>query len=477
MIRSDPPRLVEIGERGFRLLAGLARGASLPGSAQAAALTPRAALRLLARLSDLALVDLCLEPGRWPAVTVVIPVRDRRAALERCLRSLGECGYPGDLDVVVVDDASADPVSGWLDQVEGRPPVRVVAMAARRGPSACRNAGAAVASGEILAFLDSDCVADEGWPRRLVGEFADPELVAVGGGVGGLVTRGWVAAYEAAESPLDHGPAPARVGPGRSVPYLVSCNLLVRASAFAAAGGFDEDLERGEDVDLSCRLTQVGILRYRPGGRVLHEHRLRLAPLLARRAFYAGSEPALLARHECLEKRLDVPWEAAAAAGLGLAGLAVSPPLALFGAVPPAIGLVWRWLALDGMPGPYRRRLAAAALVEFSEQGGQVLARYHLVPLLLAGAGWWWLAVATGWPAAPALAAPMIGLAAVLAPGVRRWRRRRPCPLPVFLVLHAAAAGAYHLGVLVAGFRARSIRHLAVQLRWRSGSGIPKPAG
>jgi len=89
-------------------------------------------------------------------VTVVIPVRDRAEMLRRAVESVLSQGYE-DFDLVVVDDASEQDLSSVKGLVEGRGH-RWLRMKENAGPAAARNAGADLANGEWLAFLDSDDV-------------------------------------------------------------------------------------------------------------------------------------------------------------------------------------------------------------------------------------------------------------------------------------------------------------------------------
>ena len=124
--------------------------------------------------------------GLLPCVSVIIPVMDRAAELRRCLESVARLQYPKEkLEVVVVDDGSSDDGPGVARSLGAR----VISSGGRgRGPAAARNRGASAARGEILAFLDSDCVASEQWLADLVEGFADPGVAAVGGRVDGLHT-------------------------------------------------------------------------------------------------------------------------------------------------------------------------------------------------------------------------------------------------------------------------------------------------
>jgi mycofactocin system glycosyltransferase len=281
---------------------------------------------LAGRLLDAGLAhpELTPTPGA-DDVTVVVPVKDRPAALERLLAALRADPATAHLPVIVVDDGSAVPVPG-----QGvRQGVRVVRHPTARGPAAARNAGLAAATTPLVAFLDSDCVPRPAWLARLRPHLDDPRLAAVAPRIVALHEggRGWLAAYETAVSALDMGTHPAAVRPGSAVPYVPSAALL--ASRAALAGGFDEAMRVAEDVDLVWRLTAAGWrVRYEPGAAVAHEHPATTAEWLRRRAFYGTGAAPLAARHGRAVAPLVISPETALAWGLALSGRRWGPAAA-----------------------------------------------------------------------------------------------------------------------------------------------------
>ncbi|SDU83564.1 Glycosyl transferase family 2 [Gordonia westfalica] len=109
--------------------------------------------------------------GPQPAdVTVVVPVKDNQAGVDRLLDALDG------LTVVVVDDGSDVPI------VADRPGAKVIRFDDNRGPAAARNAGAAAATTDFVAFLDSDVVPDPDWLTVLLTHFSDPTVGIVAPG-------------------------------------------------------------------------------------------------------------------------------------------------------------------------------------------------------------------------------------------------------------------------------------------------------
>jgi mycofactocin glycosyltransferase len=241
-----------------------------------------------------------------PTVSIVIPVKDRADELQRCLDSLARLGYPpGQLEVIVVDDGSRDQSAAVARQCGAQV---VPSGGSGRGPAAARNVGARAATGEILAFIDSDCTASPGWLAELLPAFADPQTAAVGGLVDGMCTESAVDRYETVMSSLSLGSRERSGSSGDDTFYLPSCNLLVRRAAFMAVGCFRDEMHVGEDVDLTWRLRDGGwTITYLPEGRVFHEHRSTLRSFMSRRFDYGTSEGLLQRLHPRRRKRMVIP--------------------------------------------------------------------------------------------------------------------------------------------------------------------------
>ncbi|WP_186290544.1 mycofactocin biosynthesis glycosyltransferase MftF [Gordonia zhaorongruii] len=233
------------------------------------------------------------RPMSGPAageVTIVVPVHDNQAGVDRLLGALD----PGGASVVVVDDASRDPIT----VPDG---VTLIRFEENRGPAAARNAGVAASESEFVAFLDSDTVPVGDWLTMLLGHFADPTVALVAPRIVGLTDSTDVsvaAEYANRFSSLDMGPREALVAPGSPLAYVPSAAMVVRRSGFL---GFDESLRVAEDVDLCWRTHGQGWrIRYDPIATVGHEHRDSLKAMLNRRRFYGTGAAELASRHGAL---------------------------------------------------------------------------------------------------------------------------------------------------------------------------------
>jgi glycosyltransferase involved in cell wall biosynthesis len=240
------------------------------------------------------------EEGR-SRLSVIIPVYNSAVELGECLRALKGSDAQA-WEVIVVDDASTD----GSGEVATRLGVRVVRMARNAGPAAARNAGAKLATGEVLVFMDADTEAHTDTLGLMGSRFAgDGELDGVFG------------AYD--DTPRDPGLVSRfrnllhcqthREAPRRANTFWAGCGA-VRREVFEAAGGFDEQyrVAATEDVELGMRLARQGRrIEVDPRIQVKHLKRWKLGSMvrtdLVQRAMPFGE---LMMRERAYPKVLGV---------------------------------------------------------------------------------------------------------------------------------------------------------------------------
>ncbi len=114
------------------------------------------------------------------SVSVVIATCNRASWLQDTLLSLTAQTRPPD-EVVVVDNGSEDTTKEVISSFGDRLNIKYIYEAVRGIPYA-RNRGIRNASGDIIAFIDDDCIADENWLKYIEIPFIrDPNVGAVGG--------------------------------------------------------------------------------------------------------------------------------------------------------------------------------------------------------------------------------------------------------------------------------------------------------
>src|SRR5713101_7395760 len=270
-----------------------------------------------------------IVPETWPGVSIIIPTYNRARQLERCLSSLLNLDYPSAcMEIIVVDDASSDGIGAVLDHFAEECKAKKVSLhlhivrhARQKGVAISRNSGAAQAHMELLAFIDSDCVATPGWLRELVPVFEDGSIGAVGGMIRAYERHSTFGRYEDVCSSLFMGVRPQQFKLEGPLTYLPTANFLVRRRAWENVGGF-APLTFGEDVDFCRRLLLSNLaIRYEPRGIILHDYRTTLPGVLKTRVSYASAEAALINRHPTERRVLVLPLEQATFAGLMIGGL------------------------------------------------------------------------------------------------------------------------------------------------------------
>jgi glycosyltransferase involved in cell wall biosynthesis len=181
-----------------------------------------------------------------PVVSVVIPVFNGEPFVGEAIQSvLDQTHQP--LEVIVVDDGSTDGSAGVARSFAG---VRVL-ESENAGPAAARNAGAAVARGEFVAFHDADDVLPPDKLEVQVGYLLDhPE-------VGCVLGRQEVLLEEGVELPewARISPDLERLHPDVAEYGAVALiTMVLRTELFRELGGFDESYVHGEDADFLLRL-------------------------------------------------------------------------------------------------------------------------------------------------------------------------------------------------------------------------------
>jgi GT2 family glycosyltransferase len=205
--------------------------------------------------------------------------------------------------IVVIDHNEA-----LLDRVRREiPGIEVTVNTGRRGLSGARNAGVAVATGDVVAFLDDDARAEPGWLSHLVETYRDGNVL----GAGGSVAPSWdeerppwfPPEFDWVVGCSYHGMPEARA----PVRNFIGTNMSFRRDALVASGGFDAQLGRvGADAS-GCEETELcirmagqdgGRLIYEPSARVTHQVPTARATwrYFSRRCYQEGRSKAVVAR-------------------------------------------------------------------------------------------------------------------------------------------------------------------------------------
>jgi len=227
---------------------------------------------------------------RAPFVSVIVCSYNGGRTLAACLDSLSKLNYP-DYEVILVDDGSTDDTAHIAAQF---PQVRYIHQS-NHGLSHARNTGAAAARGEVLAYTDSDCMADVDWLYYLIGTLVSGDYAGVGGPNVTPPAQNWVQACVAA---APGGPSHVLLT-DTVAEHIPGCNMAFYRWAFESVGGFDAEYHKaGDDVDFCWRIQQAGwVIAFSPPAIVWHYRRFTLRAFLKQQDGYGEAESLLRFKH------------------------------------------------------------------------------------------------------------------------------------------------------------------------------------
>jgi glycosyltransferase involved in cell wall biosynthesis len=191
-----------------------------------------------------------------PVVSVVLPVFNAEAYVGAAVESILDQTHR-DLELIVVDDGSVDGSGQILREYEAADPRVRVHRQENQGQGTALNEGFRRAAGTYVAVMDADDVA---FPDRLERQVAlleeNPGVLLVGGAV--VVTNAEGAPIETVRFPCSDAEL-RRLLPLRNV--FSHPTVVMRRSAFAAAGGYRPVVRPAEDYDLWLRMAEMGEMR------------------------------------------------------------------------------------------------------------------------------------------------------------------------------------------------------------------------
>ena len=211
-----------------------------------------------------------------PLISIIIPVYNQAKTLKNTLESIKQQTLK-DYEIILIDDASADNPCKIAQNYTNN----IIKNAKNLGPSVTRNKGIKASKSDILAFIDSDCIATKNWLEKIYKEFNNPAIKIIMGQV--KIPESTLLGNSISALGF---PAGANLGfekvwkvKNGYTNHVSSCNMAIRKEIFKKYGMFDETflLAGGEDSEFSLRLAQNGILvKYIPEVLIYHEPRKSL---------------------------------------------------------------------------------------------------------------------------------------------------------------------------------------------------------
>lgn len=208
-----------------------------------------------------------------PYFSIVVPSYERHDRLAELMMAI-QSQIERDFEVIVVDQS----IARWSEAESdfGFPFTYYHSLV--KGAVRARNTGAMLAQGQIIAFIDDDCLPDPEWLINARCRFADTNIA----GVEGLI-------YSDHLDDPDWRPV---TNVGFEGIGFMTANLMVRSSCFQSLGGFDLQFDKPhfrEDTDFGWRLQELGEVPYAHEVRVFHPaqpRQLERESLAARNRFF-----------------------------------------------------------------------------------------------------------------------------------------------------------------------------------------------
>lgn len=190
-------------------------------------------------------------------VSVIIPTFKREILLAQCLDSLFAQDYPQELmEILVINDGGSGPTSTLIEQLRSCHANLRVLNQDHQGPAAARNLGVASSRGDIICFIDDDCVAAKDWVTAMVSSHQEQPSMAA---IGGLTLTATDKTAVLLGQFLANGSIETGINGNRETIFFPTCNVSFKRHVLEAEK-FNEafPLPGGEDLELSWRLYKKG---------------------------------------------------------------------------------------------------------------------------------------------------------------------------------------------------------------------------
>lgn len=220
-----------------------------------------------------------------PKVSVIIPNKDEREALESCVEALMSTGYPN-LEIVIVENGSTDRSTfAYYRELSGTPGIKLVRWKKEFNYSAINNYGVRFATGDYLLFLNNDVrgTISSDWLTEMLGMCMRPDVGAVGArlyypdnriqSAGIVVGIGGVAGSMFVDLPRGRTGYMHKAALIQDLSAVTAACMMTKKEVFLKVGGFTEELAVAfNDVDLCLKIGELGLLVvYDPYAELYHD--------------------------------------------------------------------------------------------------------------------------------------------------------------------------------------------------------------
>lgn len=213
-------------------------------------------------------------------ISIIIPCFNEADNIGTCIDSIESQHYDGSFEIIAVDNGSTDNTVGIIKDMG-----IILEHAQKKGPAAAKNKGIKKAKGDIIVFIDADCIAHPDWIKNIISPFNDREIGCVAGEISAHKPQTIIEEFLTKKKHLSQS-----INISHSFrPYAATANAAYRKEVFEKVGLFDERLFTGEDADMSWRMQLESRfkLKYCPEAIVFHPHETELKSLFRQKERHA----------------------------------------------------------------------------------------------------------------------------------------------------------------------------------------------
>ena len=210
-------------------------------------------------------------------VSIIIPAHNALSCLRDCLKSIRELNYKN-FEIIVVKDGGKEDLKPLCREMNAR----LIELKKNSGPGAARNKGAEHAKGDLIAFVDSDCIVPPAWLTTLVNRLRDIEIGAVTGYYNDTALKNFIGYFQLYETLYRIKDIPPYVN------NLASSNLAVKRNVFEETGGFGSQ-RVNEDMELGYWISKKYKIYWDKNNGITHLFRNSISKYLKQQFYYASS--------------------------------------------------------------------------------------------------------------------------------------------------------------------------------------------
>jgi glycosyltransferase involved in cell wall biosynthesis len=181
-------------------------------------------------------------------ISIIVPVLNGGKTIRKCLEALVRQIYPAEkYEIIVVDNGSYDNTVNIVEKF----PVRLLFEKRAHNSYMARNLGVKYAEGEIIVFIDADCIAERDWLANLVEPFHDENIGVVAGEVLSPEPKNLIQGFYTFSGFLEQEKKVKN-----KISAIATANVAIRKAIFSVVGQFDESFRWGGDNDFGIRIQR-----------------------------------------------------------------------------------------------------------------------------------------------------------------------------------------------------------------------------